>query len=60
MIDECHPDNPLYRKVYLLCVQEMDVKSIAQRLNVDQATVYFFKREAYKIAKEYKQKYLKI
>lgn len=60
MIDERHPDNPLYRKVYLLCVQEMDVKSIAQRLNVDQAMVYFFKRKAYRIAKEYKQKFLKI
>ena len=60
LIDELHPDNPLYRKVYLLSAQELDVKSISQYLEIDQAMVYFYRREAYRIARSYKQKYMEI
>ena len=58
MIDEKHPDNPLYRKVYLLCVEEIEPKVIAERLRIDQQMVYFYRKEAYKVAQEYKRKYL--
>ena len=58
LIEEKHPDNPLYRKVYLLSVQEMDAKAIALSLEIDQAMVYFYKREAYRIALDYKRKYM--
>ncbi len=58
-IDEQHPTNPLYRKVYLLCVQEYKPETIAQILKIDKAMVYFFRKKAYQAAEEYRRRYIK-
>lgn len=56
-LDRRFPHNGLYREVFLLVAEELTPKVIAERLGVDAAMVYYYRREALRAAREYRQLY---
>ena len=51
------PKNDLYVKVYMLNVQELEPKEISEELGIDLGMVYYYLKEALKIAQEYRRLY---
>ena len=56
-IGEKYPDNSLYRKIFEMTVQMMDVKEIAGRLGMKQQNIYYYINMNRKLASEYRDLY---
>ena len=56
-ISEHFPENSLYAEVYMLNVREYTPKQIGEELGIDQSMVYYYLKEALKIAQKYRKLY---
>ena len=47
----------LYHQVYSLCVEGFTPKEIGEELGIEQEMIYFYRKEAYRVAQEYRKQF---